>query len=223
MRKLVVTLAAVVAAAQPLAAQDHQHDPDQHVAGGGTLPAGWSAHLDRADANLADVKFAAMGDGFHVTTGPAVILWNPANNATGSFTANATFTQTKAPMHPEAYGLFIAGHDLDPSSTAPEYMYFLVRGDGKYMVRHRAANGDLHTIQDWTENAAIHKQNEQGQATNALSVEGGSFGVRFRVNGTQVAQWLTADVPYLKTDGQVGLRVNHNLDVHVSNFGVTRG
>ncbi len=152
---------------------------------------------------------------------PAFILWNPANTvASGDFTAHATFSQAKAPMHPEAYGLFIAGANL--AGAAPEYMYFIVRGDGKYMVRHRAANGDLHTIQDWTESAAIHKQDEQGQATNALAVEGGAWGVRFKVNGTQVAEWLTANVPYLTTSGQVGLRVNHNLEVHISNIGVDR-
>ena len=90
------------------------------------------------------------------------------------------------------------------------------------MVRHRAANGDLHTIVPWTEQAAIRKQNAQGQASNAMVVEGGDWGIRLKVNGTQVAEWLKKDVPYLTTAGQVGLRVNHNLDVHVSNFGVTR-
>lgn len=219
MRNLILALA-LAAVASPLAAQGHQHDPDHAAAGGGTLPAGWQAHLDRADASLADVRFASMGDGFHATTGPAVILWNPANTAAGEFSAHATFAQTKAPMHPEAYGLFIAGSNL--SSANPEYMYFLVRGDGKYMVRHRAANGDLHTITEWTENAAIHKQDAEGKATNALTVEGGPWGVRYLVNGTKVAEWLTRDVPYLKSDGQVGLRINHNLDVHVSNFGVER-
>jgi hypothetical protein len=223
MRKLIVTLAAIVAAAQPLAAQDHQHDPDNHVAGGGTLPAGWSARLDRTEASLNDVRVIPMGEGFHVITGPAFIMWNPANSVTGNFTARATFAQAKAPTHPEAYGVVIAGHGLDAASTAPEYMYFLVRGDGKYMVRHRAANGDLHTIQDWADNAAIHKQNEQGQATNAVQVEGGPWGVRFKVNGTQVAEYLTRDVPGLRTDGQVGLRVNHNLEVHISDVSVTRG
>lgn len=220
MRKLMLTLA-LVAAGSPLAAQGHDHmDHDQHVAGGGTLPAGWQAHLDRADASPADLRFAAMGDGFHATTGPAAILWNPAQNVTGEFSAHATFAQTRAPMHPEAYGLFIAGSNL--SGAAPEYMYFLVRGDGKYMVRHRAANGDLHTISDWTESAAIHRQDADGKATNALTVEGGPGGVRYLINGTRVAEWLTADVPYLKTDGQVGLRINHNLDVHISSFGVDR-
>jgi hypothetical protein len=221
MRTLILTLA-LAAAAAPLAAQGHDHmDMDNHVAGGGTLPAGWQARLDHADASLNDVRFVDMGGGFHVTTGPAVILWNPVATASGAFETHATFTQTKAPMHPEAYGIFIAGHDLQQSSTAPEYMYFLVRGDGKYMVRHRAANGDLHTIVDWTDNAAIHKADANGKATNALEVQGGDWGVRYLVNGTKVAEFLTANVPYLRTAGQVGLRVNHNLDVHVSDFAVT--
>jgi hypothetical protein len=219
MRKLILALAIVVIAS-PLAAQGHEHDPDHAAAGGGTLPAGWQAHLDRADASPANLRFVAMGNGFHATTGPAAILWNPANTVSGEFSAHATFAQTKAPTHPEAYGLFIAGHDL--SGTAAEYMYFLVRGDGKYMVRHRAANGDLHTIAPWTEHAAIHRQNEAGQATNTLAVEGGPWGVRYLVNGAKVAEWPARDVPYLETDGQVGLRINHNLDVHVSDFGVDR-
>jgi hypothetical protein len=219
MRRILFALA-LTAMAAPLAAQGHNHDPDHAAAGGGALPAGWHARTDRAEAQLSDVHFMAMGGGYHVTTGPAVLLWNPANSPTGEFSAHATFNQTKAPMHPEAYGLFIAGSNLE--GTAPEYMYFLVRGDGKYMVRHRASNGDLHTITDWTDNAAIHKQNEQGVASNALTVEGGPWGVRYLINGTRVAEWLKADVPYLTTAGQVGMRVNHNLDLHVSDFAVVR-
>ncbi|MFL5380992.1 MAG: hypothetical protein ACJ8GN_00565 [Longimicrobiaceae bacterium] len=212
--------AALLAAAAPLAAQGHQHDPDRPATGGGgTLPAGWHAHPDRAEADMAGLRFASMPPGWHVTTGPAVILWRPQDTATGEFTASATIHQTKAPAHPEAYGIFIAGSRLEAN---PDYMYFLVRGDGKYMVRHRAASGELHTIVDWTESPAVHRQNEAGQASNALAVEGGPWGVRLKINGTQVHEWLKRDVPYLKTDGIVGLRVNHNLDVHVADFSVTR-
>ena len=213
MRRLLVTLATLAAATQPLAAQQHNHNGEHGAAG---LPAGWHARLDRADAKLADVKFVAMSDGFHVTTGPAVVLWNPAHNVAGSsFTAHATFAQTKAPTHPEAYGLIAGGRGL--SGPTAEYFYFLVRGDGKFMLRHRASNGELHTIHDWTENAAIRKQNEQGQATNTIAIEGSPSGVRYKVNGTQ-----DAETPGVNGAGQVGLRVNHNLDVHVSNFGVDR-
>ena len=207
--------ALLLAAAAPLAAQGHQHDPDQAAPGGGTLPAGWHARPDRAGADLAGLRFAPMAPGWHVTTGPAVILWRSQDATTGAFTASATLHQTRAPMHPEAYGMFVAGSGLE--GATPEYLYFLVRGDGKYMVRHRASNGELHTVVDWTDSPAVHKQDAAGASSNVLTVEGGPGGVRFKVNGTQVGEPLN-----VKTDGLVGLRVNHNLDVHVSDFTVTR-
>jgi hypothetical protein len=43
--------------------------------------------------------------------------------------------------------------------------------------------------------------------------------LRLSVNGTQVAAIPGAHIG--NTDGYVGLRVNHNLDVHVSDFTVT--
>jgi Ni/Co efflux regulator RcnB len=217
MRRTVLTLAAVLAAAAPLAAQQHAHGHDHGQPG---LPAGWHARLDRANASMDNVKFTAMGDGFHATLGPAAVFWNPENTVSGAYRAEATFTQTRAPTHPEAYGLFIAGRDLE--GAAADYMYFLVRGDGKYLIKHRAANGDIHTITDWTEHAAVAKQDAAGKATNALAVEAGDFGVRLFVNGTRVAEFLKANVPYLQTDGVVGLRINHNLDVHVAGFRVVK-
>jgi hypothetical protein len=92
----------------------------------------------------------------------------------------------------------------------------------KYLIKHRAANGDIHTVTDWTEHATVAKQDAAGKATNALAVEAGDFGVRLFVNGTRVAEFLKADVPYLQTDGVVGLRINHNLDVHVAGFRVVK-
>ncbi|HEX5726143.1 MAG TPA: hypothetical protein VFX98_11795 [Longimicrobiaceae bacterium] len=218
MRTLIATLA-LVAAAAPLAAQhNHGHAGAPDPRGG--LPAGWHVRLDRADASLAGVSFAPMGGGFHATTGPAVILWRAADTGTGEYRATATFAQTRAPAHPEAYGLFIGGKELETAQQ--DYMYFLVRGDGKYLIKHRAGDAETHTIVDWTEHAAVNKQDAQGRASNTLTVEAGEFGVRFLANGTQVAEFLRRDVPYLSTDGIVGLRVNHNLDVHVSGFAVEK-
>lgn len=219
LRRCLSALSLVLLAATPLAAQStgaREHDPDIK-ANGGALPSGWTGRTDRATAKIEDAKFVAMGPGFHVTSGPAAIYWRDANTTSGPFTASATFTQTKAPAHPEAYGIIFMGKSLDAANQ--NYAYFLVRGDGKVMVKHRAGN-EVHTILGWTENAAVHKQDANGKATNALTVDATQAdSVRLMVNGTQVASLPIAHLG--STNGIVGLRVNHNLDVHIADFSVT--
>lgn len=215
-RRSFTALSILVLAATPLAAQmsgTKEHDPDKK-ADGGKLPAGWSGRTDNPSARLEDAKFVTMGSGYHVTSGPAAIYWK--DRVSGPFTASATITQTKAPMHPEAYGLFFMGNQL--GTPEQSYAYLIVRGDGKFMVRHRAGK-DLHTIMSWTESPAVHKADANGKATNTVSVDASKpDSVRLSVNGVQVAAMPGAHVG--STDGAVGLRVNHNLDVHVSDFAV---
>ena len=215
-RRSLTVVSLLVLAVAPLTAQMKDHDPDKK-AEGGELPAGWSGRTDRENTKLADAKFVTMGTGFHVTSGPAAIYWKPTNMVTGPFTASATFTQMKAPTHPEAYGIFFMGKNL--VSPEQNYAYLLVRGDGKVMVKHRAGK-DVHTIIDWTENAAVTKQDAAGKATNTLSVDASKpDSVRLLVNGTQIAAMPGAHMG--STDGFVGLRVNHNLDVHVADFTIS--
>lgn len=218
LRRTLSTAAAVLLAAAPLAAQKAgmHHDPD-HAMKGGALPTGWMGRTDNAKSKLEDAKFVTMGTGFHVTSGPAAIYWNEKNKAMVPFTATATFTQTKAPSHPEAYGLFFAGDKLQGADQT--YLYLIVRGDGKVMVKHRAGTV-VHTIMDWTENAAVHKQDASGKATNTLSVVALPALTHLLVNGVQVA---VVDGTYGPANGYVGVRVNHNLDVHIDQFTVTPG
>jgi hypothetical protein len=219
MRRSVGGLALALLAAAPLTAQmsgGKEHDPDIK-ANGGALPAGWIGRTDRPTAKIEDAKFVTMGPGFHVTSGPAAIYWRDVNTTSGPFTATATFTQTKAPMHPEAYGIFFMGKSLQGADQ--NYAYFLVRGDGKVMVKHRAGS-EVHTIMDWTDNAAVHKQDASGKATNTLTVDATKAdSVRLLVNGSEVAALPLSHLG--GTDGTVGLRVNHNLDVHIADFSVT--
>jgi hypothetical protein len=215
-RRSLAAFSLVLAAAAPLAAQG-ANDPTHKAAGGGSLPAGWAGRTDRATDKLSDAKFVTMGSGYHVTSGPAAIYWNPKNITSGPFVATTTVTQTKAPMHPEAYGIFFMGKDLDTPQLS--YAYFLVRQDGKYLVNHRAG-AEVHKIVPWTENAAIHKADANGKATNTLTVDASKpDSVRLLVNGTQVTSLPMSHLG--KTDGLVGLRVNHNLDVHVGELTVT--
>ena len=216
MKKLILAIAAIAVAAMPLVAQDHQHaaDPDKKMAGPGTLPSGWKGRLDSGDKSLAGVKAAQMGGGVHFMTGPAGIYYKPADKMTGAYEAHATFTQMEPAAHPEAYGLFIGGADLD--GAAQKYTYFIVRQDGKYMIKRRAG-ADTPTIADWTDSAAITKPDASGKMTNALAIDVGKDKVRFLVNGTEVTSTEPAKVD---TDGIAGLRINHNLNVHVEGFGV---
>ena len=110
-------------------AQDR--DPDAKIAGGGTLPAGWHARTDK-NRPLADAKIQTMGTGLHTTLGPAVILWRDRDLGAGNYRVVATFTQTVNPRHPEGYGLFVGGSHLGDAQN--RYTYFLVRGDGKFLV-----------------------------------------------------------------------------------------
>jgi hypothetical protein len=213
-RRSLTALSLLALAAAPLAAQGTD-DPTKKVAGG-ALPAGWMGRTDRATDKLTDAKFVAMGPGYHVTSGPAAIYWNPKTVTSGPFTATTTLTQTKAPTHPEAYGIFFMGKDLDAPTQS--YMYFIVRGDGKYMVNHRAGEA-VHKLIPWTDNAAIVKADANGKATNKLTVDATKAdSVRLLVNGTQVAALPTSQ--FGGTNGLVGLRVNHNLDVHVGGLAV---
>ena len=223
LRRTLTALSLLSLAAAPLAAQmkDHdmkgmKHDPDKKMAGG-ALPKGWMGRTDSKSAKLEDAKFSVMGKGFHVMSGPAAIYWTDANKVSGPFTASATFQQMKAPSHPEAYGLIFQGSKLDGDDQ--NYAYFLVRGDGKFLVNHRAGS-EVHKIVDWTENATIKKQDAKGMATNTLTVDASRpDSVRLKVNGVQVHA-LGGD-HFGSVAGNVGLRVNHNLDVHVSDFTVT--
>src|SRR6266540_1491991 len=199
-----------------------QADPGRLVAGGGAIPPGWHVRTepDRQTgkpAPLTNVKFGAMGDGYHVTVGPAAIYWRDADTASGNYHVVATITQTKNPAHPEAYGIFIGGRNL--ADSAQSYTYFIVRPiDGKFMIRRRAGYAARPTnVVDWTDHAAVVKADSTGKATNELSilVQGGT--ARFMVNGKEVYKGNAAD---LDTRGVVGFRVNHNLDVHLGPLGI---
>jgi hypothetical protein len=214
-RRSLTTLSLLALAAAPLAAQG-ANDPT-HKVEGGALPAGWMGRTDRPTDKLTDAKFVAMGSGFHATSGPAAIYWNRKNVVKGPFVATTTMTQTKAPTHPEAYGLFVMGKDLDTPQQS--YLYFIVRGDGKYMVNHRAG-AEVHKLIQWTDSPAVNKADANGKATNKLTVDASKAdSLRFLVNDKQVAALPVSQ--FGQPDGLVGLRVNHNLDVHIGELTIT--
>jgi hypothetical protein len=228
MNKLLAVTALLALSASSAAAQGTA-DADKVVADGGVKVAGWTGRIDprpaAAGRKITEAKFLPMAGGYHVTAGPAAIYWNPANSVPGGdYTVQGTFAQTKASTHPEAYGIFLGGQHLEAANQS--YIYFVIRQDGKFLINHRADDATVHKIVDWTANPAVKAMDEAGKATNALAIVVDGTNLSFRVNGTEVHSiprtTIDAGGANSGTMGIAGIRVNHNLDVHVDGFEVKK-
>ena len=205
---LIVALSGAVAGAQ------RQSDPDIAMKGSGKLPDGWQMRLDDPRSKPEAVNFMMMNGGPHVMTGPAGIFYKPGMTKSGAYEVTASFTQMAPSPHPEAYGIFIGGSDLQGSNQ--KYTYFLIQQDGTFLLKRRAGAATP-IIQDWKANGAVKKTEGKTQGTNTLTVSVAADKVRFLVNGTEVGSAAPSQVD---ASGIVGLRINHNLNVHVATFDV---
>jgi hypothetical protein len=187
-------------------------------------PKGWMLRADHsADASDPDaggaIKFVASGSGFHATNPMAAVYWNPANTATGNYTLKGKFTQIKATGYNEYYGLVFGGADL--AGAGQTYMYFMVSDDGTFLIKQRAANGGAQTVSAKTPNAAVKKADASGQCSNSLEVRVMADKIDFVINGT-VVHSMPKTGAAAKTDGVYGIRVNHQLEVQIDGFGMTK-
>lgn len=179
------------------------------------LPTGWEVRLDRPGDDPSGVEFTSSEPGYHVQTGPAGILFNSALSVSDEFHAAATIVQTTPTQHGEAYGIFVGGKNLEDDTQS--YLYFLIREDGKFLIKRRSG-AETSPIQAWTEHAAIALRPEGGEAPeNTLRIDAGSETVVFSINGAEVARLARAEVD---VDGVAGFRVNHGLDLSITNFEV---
>jgi hypothetical protein len=182
--------------------------------------AGWKVRVDRStnasDPDAAgDVKFMAMGSGFHAVNPQAAVFWKPGDTATGSYSLKGRFTQLKVSDHTNYFGLVFGGSDLEGAQQS--YVYFVVAQDGTWLIKRR--NGDTtEDVAARSTSPAVRKPNPNGQSTNDLEVRVTPDTIVFSVNGTTVH---TMPKSGLTTDGTYGFRVNHRLEVQVDDFGVS--
>lgn len=220
---------ALVAAPAPAPAQEAGAAmPDPEVPEGENLqvPEGWRHRLDSPSESAElvpdeepegdDVRLVNMRPGWHVTTGPRTILYHPGARASGDFRASVTTHLFPPGERNEAYGIFVGGRDLQ--GAGQRYLYFLVRRSGEYLVKIRDGDSTRELV-GWTaHDAVVPYTDETGEtATNALAVEARGDSLHFSVNDTRVTSLARAGLP---VEGQVGWRVNHRLDLHISDFSI---
>ncbi len=195
--------------------------------GGGVTVRGWRGRVDpnveREGRKLSEVTFAEADSAWRVISGPAAIYWSPSNRASGTYTVTASFTQTKAPEHPEFYGIFIGGTDL--SGDSMNYLYCLVSGTGVFLVKHRVG-GEVHDLAARTEHSAINRADASGRAANEVGWRVTPERTACLVNGKEVWGYESSKLigpGKLETlNGIAGIRVNHFLDLEVRGFRVDK-
>ena len=177
---------------------------------------------------LEGTKLAKEGNNLHVTTGPAVAYWNPANKASGNYTVKATFVEKEFMNlndHAHPYGIVIGGNDLGTPTAS--LLYCSAYGNGTFIVRGFGPAPFSVSARRPEANEKINKATGKGASVTqeiAMSVKGDK--VECSVNGTVVGSYDKAAVigegKLKSTDGVYGLRFGHNTEATVTGFGMTK-
>jgi hypothetical protein len=183
-------------------------------------PSGWKWVTD-ADARIVSTLdppegawlFGTMAPGWHITTRPGVILFDPSYSSRGRFVVESEsflFPGTNS----GGFGVFVGGSDLEGS---PNYVAFVIRRDGSAAIESVEA-GRVTVLHPWTKTSAIVAGSETGNVKNLLRVEAEASVVTFSVNGQKIAEIPRDGTRF---DGLIGLRVGGDLNLHVTNLDLT--
>ncbi|HEX8362583.1 MAG TPA: hypothetical protein VF613_20855 [Longimicrobium sp.] len=165
-------------------------------------------------ANPAASRVALSGDMLTVETGTHAILWDETvPELAPPYEVSATLRKRSGRLH-EGTGLLFGGTGLEGPESGQVYTYFLVRGDGSFLVKRRQG-AETPVVIDWTRDPAIRRDGEGGGRPNELRVAVGDAEAVFFVNGREVARVPASD---LAVRGRAGLRAAHGVHVDVTGF-----
>ncbi|HEX2093800.1 MAG TPA: hypothetical protein VHG28_15465 [Longimicrobiaceae bacterium] len=159
------------------------------------------------------------GDTLLVETGPHVVLWpEGAAPVAPPYTVRAGMRKLHGRLQ-EGYGIVFGGRSLGEPETQQRYSYFLVRGDGSYLIKRRIG-AETPQVRPWTAHTAVRRDTDEGGRPNELEVRVGEREVAFVVNGAEVARVPAAE---LDTRGVPGVRAAHGIQLVVTGFAVVAG
>lgn len=199
--------------------------------GGAQEPAGDTAASAAAPADsvgipaawrLAPAEGVALraGPALTVETGPHVVMWRAGQAPVQPpYTVRTRMQKLHGRLH-EGYGIVFGGQGLDGPEEGQRYSYFLVRGDGTFLIRRRAG-AEIPVVRPWTSDPAIRRDAEEtGGRPNELEVRVAADSVSFLVNGRQVARVAASEVD---AAGIPGVRVAHQVQLQLGAFAVEPG
>jgi hypothetical protein len=204
----------VLAFAGPVAAQ---------VAG---MPTGWRAITDvPAEYSAAGIEpnaggrynFVNMAPGWHMTTGPGTLFFNPAVRAAGRFRLETEFFLFPNPSD-QPVGLMVGGTGLEGPLASVQWFGLLVRRDGSAGVVHNHGT-EHHPMVPYAKADSLAPHPGADSQRILLVIDAEADSVRFFVNRGRVAAVARAG---MNLDGPFGFRVGQGLNLHVVRLDLTQ-
>jgi hypothetical protein len=165
----------------------------------------------RVDGAVNDtVHYVRMPPGWHMTTGPGALLYDPAYAARGRFAIEAEIFLFPGTSQ-SGYGIFVGGSRLE--SGEPSYLALLIRRDGQVALE-RVQGASRTLLAPWTASAAVRPHpggDEVVQNVIRLSVERDSLVVE-----ANAARVLAVARGEESLDGTFGFRVGADVNLHAS-------
>jgi hypothetical protein len=181
-----------------------------------TTPADWRWRLDRPatlvtgeDVPDTSWRFVGMPPGWHVTTGPGVVLFHPDEQATGRYSLSADFVLFPNPSE-SPFGLVLGAADL--RSATADHLAVQLRRDGAVRVL-AVVGGREQVLSAWRIHSAIRVHPGTGVVTNRLRVSVAPDSIRAFVNDSVVA---AVGRDGLRADGQFGLQIGERMNFHIT-------
>jgi hypothetical protein len=174
-------------------------------------PDSWRIRTDRPVPDSA-VYLVGMPPGWHVTTGPGTVLYDPAHQARGRFAVEAEIFLFPGESL-EGYGIFLGGSGLD--STDPSWTAFLMTRDGSATIERRGRGGTTVIFPPTPSPAVKPHPGASGTAHNILRVAVEGDSVVVSANGQRVTAIPRGDLPL---EGTFGFRVGKDVNLHASNL-----
>lgn len=186
------------------------------------VPAGWRwlpdgpAQVSAVTDKITDstIGFARMPPGFHVTTGPGVVLYEPRYFAERNYVVETEifhFPNSGA----EEYGLFVGGRELEGSR--PRYLAFVVRKDGSVAAWEQVGSA-RRMLAEWRRVEAVAPNDGKEVVRNLLRLAVTPKEAVLRVNRLDA---LILPLEGVSVDGAFGFRVGRGVNLHASRLDVT--